>query len=61
MLLRDGVQNFKSVCHFTLGVPVAPMLAKSTKSVSEILNKFQDIEFTCKYKYDGERAHVVGY
>lgn len=58
VLLRDGIQNLRTVCHFTTGVPVGPMLAKATKSFSEILDKFQDIEFTCEYKYDGERAQI---
>ena len=57
-VLKSGIQNLREVCHFTPGVPVGPMLAKATKSVSEILDKFQDIEFTCEYKYDGERAQV---
>ena len=35
------------------------MLAKPTKAVSEILDKFQGMEFTCEYKYDGERAQVI--
>ncbi|KAG0459179.1 hypothetical protein HPP92_022307 [Vanilla planifolia] len=43
---------------FLFGVPVGPMLAKPTKSVSEILDKFQGIEFTCEYKYDGEQAQI---
>lgn len=34
------------------------MLAKATKSVSEIIDKFQGREYTCEYKYDGERAQV---
>ncbi|XP_028776240.1 DNA ligase 1-like [Neltuma alba] len=57
-LLSGGVWKLPETCNFTLGVPVGPMLSKATKGVSEILNKFQDVEFTCEYKYDGERAQV---
>ena len=53
-----GVRSLSATCHFTLGVPVGPMLAKPTKGISEILDKFQDTVFTCEYKYDGERAQV---
>ena len=37
------------------------MLAKATNAVSEVIDKFQDCEFTCEYKYDGERAqfHIL--
>ncbi|KAF5727475.1 DNA ligase 1-like [Tripterygium wilfordii] len=57
-LLNGGVWNLSKTCSFMPGVPVGPMLAKPTKAISEILNKFQDIEFTCEYKYDGERAQI---
>lgn len=57
-LLQAGVWKLPDTCNFSIGVPVGPMLAKATKSVSEIIDKFQGLEYTCEYKYDGERAQV---
>lgn len=58
-ILTGGVWDLPKTCNFSPGVPIGPMLAKPTKGVSEILDKFQDMEFTCEYKYDGERAQVI--
>lgn len=60
-LLKDGIWNLTKTCSFTIGIPVGPMLAKPTKGVSEIIEKFQDMIYTCEYKYDGERAQVVSW
>ncbi|KAI3989583.1 hypothetical protein MKX01_036192 [Papaver californicum] len=41
-LLSDGVLKLPDTCTFVPGVPIGPMLAKPTKGVSEILDKFQN-------------------
>ena len=56
--LKVPLPKLHEACAFQPGIPVVPMLAKPTKSIQEVLNRLNGLNFTCEYKYDGERAQI---
>ena len=58
-LLEIGVCDELLVrCGLALHIPLRPMLGSITRDMGEMLTKLQGRDFSCEYKYDGQRAQV---
>ncbi|KZF24558.1 ATP-dependent DNA ligase [Xylona heveae TC161] len=58
-LLEVGVSKELLLrCGLALHIPLRPMLGSITRDLGEMLTKLQGRDFSCEYKYDGQRAQV---
>lgn len=58
-LLEVGIsEELLLRCGLGLHIPLRPMLGSITRDLSEMLTKLQGRDFSCEYKYDGQRAQV---
>ena len=58
-LLEVGISDELLVrCGLTLHIPLRPMLGSITRDLGEMLTKLQGRDFSCEFKYDGQRAQV---
>ena len=59
VLLEIGVcEELLIRCGLAMHIPLRPMLGSITRDLSEMLTKLQGRDFSCEYKYDGQRAQV---
>ena len=58
-LLEVGVcDELLRRCCLALHIPLRPMLGSITRDLGEMLTKLQGRDFSCEFKYDGQRAQV---
>lgn len=58
-LLQAGISDELLVrCGLALHIPLRPMLGNITRDLGEMLTKLQGRDFSCEYKYDGQRAQL---
>lgn len=58
-LLEVGISDELLLrCGMALHIPLRPMLGSITRDLGEMLTKLQGRDFSCEYKYDGQRAQV---
>ncbi|KAA8530607.1 hypothetical protein F0562_005316 [Nyssa sinensis] len=57
-LMDKGIEFSSTTLSMVPGIPIKSMLAKITNGIPQVLKLFQNIAFTCEYKYDGQRAQI---
>ncbi|KAI7689207.1 ATP-dependent DNA ligase, partial [Hortaea werneckii] len=58
-LLEVGIDDELLIrCGLAMHIPLRPMLGGITRDLGDMLTKLQGRDFSCEFKYDGQRAQV---
>ncbi|KAM0717425.1 hypothetical protein Q7P37_007277 [Cladosporium fusiforme] len=58
-LLEIGIDDELLIrCGLAMHIPLRPMLGGITRDLGEMLTKLEGRDFSCEFKYDGQRAQV---
>lgn len=58
-LLEVGIDDELLIrCGLAMHIPLRPMLGGITRDLGEMLTKLEGRDFSCEFKYDGQRAQV---
>jgi DNA ligase-1 len=55
------IKEIINLCPITPGIPLKPQLARPTTGIKIIFQRFENVPFTCEYKYDGFRGQIHHY
>lgn len=58
---KAAFTRLAQLCCITPGIPLKPQLARPTTGINVIFQRFENVPFTCEFKYDGFRGQIHHY
>ena len=57
-LVASGLEQLEEIVRLTVGIPLSPMLGSITRSLAEVFERLQGVDFTSEAKLDGQRGQI---
>lgn len=57
-LVETGLERLEETVRLTVGIPLSPMLGSITRSLAEVFERLQGVDFTSEAKLDGQRGQI---
>lgn len=57
-LVATGLEQLEDNVRLTVGIPLSPMLGSITRSLAEVFERLQGVDFTSEAKLDGQRGQI---